>query len=89
MKYEIVLTNKAQNDIVYHKKSGNTSLLKKLSILLKELTHNPFKGKGNPNPKPLKHDLSGKWSRRINLEYRLIYMTDRKKVVILSAKGHY
>lgn len=87
MKYEIVLTNKAQNDIAYHKKSGNTSFLKKLSLLLKELTEHPFEGTGNP--KPLKHDLSGKWFRRINLEHRLIYMTDRQKVVILSAKGHY
>lgn len=57
---------------------------------MEELEYNPKIGVGNP--KPLKHELSGFWSRRINKKDRLIYEIieePNKLVVIISALGHY
>lgn len=87
MNYRLDITKPAQNDFSFHKKSGNKSVLSKLSKLLEELTEHPYSGIGKPEP--LKHDLSGYWSRRINREHRLIYEIDKEVVIIHSAKGHY
>jgi toxin YoeB len=58
-----------------------------LYILFNELTDHPFTGTGKPEP--LRYDLSGLWSRRINREHRLVYEVEDNIVVVLSAKGHY
>jgi len=54
---------------------------------LEELAEHPFTGTGKPEP--LKHDLSGMWSRRINGEHRLVYEIEDDTVFFYSAKGHY
>jgi len=56
---------------------------------LKELEDHPYVGTGNPEP--LKHELSGKWSRRINQKDRMVYEVKEKIVTVevLSAMGHY
>jgi toxin YoeB len=54
---------------------------------LEELTEHPFTGTGKPEP--LKPDLAGMWSRRINREHRLIYEVEENTVFVLSAKEHY
>ena len=87
MQYNLDFTDKALKDIDFHKKSGNKSVLKKLFILLEELTEQPFEGTGKPES--LKFELSGMWSRRINKEHRLIYEVIDNTLNILSAKGHY
>ena len=87
MTYRIDITKRAQEDIAFHKKSGNTSVLKKIAVLLEELTANPYTGTGKPEP--LKHNLSGLWSRRINREHRLVYEVMDSVVVVHLAKGHY
>ncbi|TDB59112.1 Txe/YoeB family addiction module toxin [Arundinibacter roseus] len=88
MSYRLVFTKQAQNDIDFHRKSGNKAVLKKINTLLEELTEHPFIGTGKPEA--LKYDLSGLWSRRINNEHRLIYEVDGDViVVIIAAKGHY
>jgi toxin YoeB len=87
MEYHLDFTDKAKEDIAYHKKTGNKAVLKKLFTLLEELEHQPFAGTGKPEP--LKYELSGMWSRRINKEHRLIYEVADDIVYILSAKGHY
>lgn len=87
MIYRLDLTNQAQEDIAFHKKSGNKIILKKLAILLGELTEHPFTGTGKPEP--LKHRLSGMWSRRINKEHRLVYEVHKSSVIVHLAKGHY
>ncbi|WP_317132751.1 Txe/YoeB family addiction module toxin [Pedobacter sp. BS3] len=69
------------------KKTGNKAVLNKLLNLLKELSEHPFTGTGKPEP--LKHSLSGMWSRRINKEHRLVYEVKESVVFILSVKGHY
>jgi len=87
MEYQLDFTDKAKEDIDLHKKSGNKAVLNKLLTLLDELTEHPFTGTGKPEP--LKHNLAGMWSRRINREHRLIYEIEKNTVFILSAKGHY
>ncbi|HUH73491.1 MAG TPA: Txe/YoeB family addiction module toxin [Chitinophagales bacterium] len=87
MSYHLDFTHRANNDIASLKKSGNKAVLTKLLDLLEELTEHPFTGTGKPEA--LRHSLAGLWSRRINLEHRLIYQVYEDIVVILSAKGHY
>lgn len=71
MTYHLDFTKRAQEDIAFHKKSGNKSVLNKIAVLMDELTEHPFAGTGKPEP--LKHNFSGMWSRRINKEHRLVY----------------
>ena len=87
MSYHLDFTNKAKEDIAFHKKSGNKPIQKKLLVLLNELAETPFTGTGKPEQ--LKHNLSGHWSRRINHEHRLVYEVIDNTVFILSAKDHY
>ena len=87
MDYHLDFTDKANEDISAHKKVGNKAVLNKLLILLEELAEHPFSGTGKPEP--LKHNLSGMWSQRINKEHRLVYEVAEDIVFILSAKGHY
>ncbi|MEX2565552.1 MAG: Txe/YoeB family addiction module toxin [Cyclobacteriaceae bacterium] len=87
MTYRLDFTKLAQKHIAYHKKTGNKSLLNKIAVLLEELTEHPFTGTGKPEP--LKHNLSGFWSRRINSEHRLVYEVLETIVVVHHAKGHY
>ena len=55
--------------------------------LIAEIQRDPFAGIGKPEP--LKGDLSGYWSRRIDDEHRLVYRADDKEVKILKARYHY
>jgi len=50
MEYHLDFTDKAKEDIAYHKKTGNKAVLKKLFTLLEELEHQPFAGTGKPEP---------------------------------------
>lgn len=87
MSYHLDFTDKALEDIDFHKKSGNIPVQKKLLLLLEELTEHPFIGTGKPEA--LKYQLSGNWSRRINHQHRLVYQIEGEIVTILSARGHY
>jgi toxin YoeB len=59
----------------------------KLVRLINETRRDPFNGIGKPEP--LKGDLSGYWSRRIDDEHRLVYRADDKEIKILKARYHY
>lgn len=61
--------------------------LKRINALIKDTLRDPFDGLGKPEP--LKHDMSGFWSRRINETDRLVYCLKDNVVVIISCKGHY
>lgn len=89
MKYTVIIEKQADEDIKNIIKSGDKASIKNIQIFLNELEEHPATGKGNP--KELKHDLSGYWSRRINKKDRLIYKIDDEfiTVIIVSALGHY
>ena len=61
--------------------------LKKINELIKESIRTPFEGTGKPEP--LKHDLSGWWSRRINIEHRLFYRVEDDSLYFLQCRYHY
>jgi toxin YoeB len=85
--YTLRFSERAKDDLRVQKKSGNKNIVNKFTLLLEELIIHPFSGTGKPEP--LKHSLSGCWSRRINKEHRLVYQVSDDIVLILSAKGHY
>ncbi len=62
-------------------------ILKRINQLIKDISRDPFDGIGKPEP--LKNDLSGFWSRRINEEHRLVYVIEDDKVLIFSCRNHY
>ena len=84
---EIVFLPDAEEDLNYWIRTGNKSALKKISQLMAAILLNPYQGIGKPEP--LKHDLTGTWSRRINKEHRLVYEVLGDKILIHSARGHY
>jgi toxin YoeB len=83
----IELTVRAQEDLAYWKKTGNKPVLQKIKALLESIIETPFTGIGKPEQ--LKHNLSGKWSRRITISDRIIYQVVDNIVYIYSLKGHY
>jgi toxin YoeB len=87
--YSLEISKKVKNDLVLHSKSGDTATIKRIEKILEELSVHPFTGMGNP--KPLKHQLSGYWSRRLNSKDRIVYQVkdDILVVVLISALGHY
>lgn len=84
---EIELTDEAKKDLYRHKRSGNKGNMKKIEQLILSIANDPYSGIGQPEE--LKYDLSGKWSRRINLEHRLVYSVQNDIIYIESLWGHY
>lgn len=67
--------------------SVDKKILKKINELIKDISRTPFDGKGKPEP--LKYDLAGFWSRRIDREHRLVYQVVENEILIYSCKYHY
>ncbi len=65
----------------------NPKIAKRLLRLIEETKRNPFTGTGKPEP--LKGELAGWWSKRIDQEHRLIYRVEGNSLIIAQAKGHY
>ena len=84
---EIVFLDKAIDDIDYWKKSGNKQIQKRISKLLDSMSKTPWSGIGKPEP--LKNELSGFWSRRINEEHRIVYTVSNNKIKVISMRFHY
>jgi toxin YoeB len=84
---EIVFSPLANKQWKEHLKSGNKNVFKKIIQLLEAIQLTPFEGLGKPEP--LKHNLRGMWSRRINYEDRLVYSIDGSVLIIHALKGHY
>lgn len=86
MTFELRVTDKAQDDIDHWKRSDRTTL-DKIKRLLADTLEHPFEGIGKPEP--LKHDLSGCWSRRITKEHRIVYRVEEGAVILLACRFHY
>jgi toxin YoeB len=63
------------------------AMLKRVNRLIEAALRDPTSGIGKPEP--LRHLLSGAWSRRITDEHRLVYLVDGDDLVILQARYHY
>ena len=86
---EIVLLSSALEDRDYWLKTHNTKIMKRISKLLEDILAHPFTGIGKPEP--LMGNLSGKWSRRITDEHRLVYSVSDQMiyVYVFSMRYHY
>jgi toxin YoeB len=83
---KIVFSEHAWEDYLYWQRS-NKKILRRINTLIKEIMRSPFQGMGKPEP--LKHALSGYWSRRINDEHRIIYKITEEAVQIAQLRYHY
>ena len=86
---EIIYSEKDREDIEYWKKSGNIAVMNKITALINDIALHPYTGIGKPEK--LRYELSGKWSRRINEEHRIVYVVDetKNKIYILALRYHY
>jgi toxin YoeB len=83
---KLVFSNKVWEGYLYWQ-STDKKVLKRINALIKEIQRTPFEGVGKPEP--LKHGLSGYWSRRINDEHRLVYKVEDDAVLIAQLWYHY
>jgi toxin YoeB len=83
---KLIFTEKSWDDYLYWQKSDK-QIVKKINQLIKDIKRDPFNGIGKPEP--LKHELSGFWSRRITDEHRLVYEVSENSIGIVSCRFHY
>ena len=62
-------------------------MITRINRLIKDIQHEPYTGIGKPEP--LKHGLSGYWSRRINDEHRIVYKVEGDQIFIAQLRYHY
>ncbi|MBO4475154.1 MAG: Txe/YoeB family addiction module toxin [Bacteroidales bacterium] len=88
MSYKIAFLSQARKDFDEWKRTDGKTV-EKIKDILRDIAEHPYAGIGKPEP--LKHNLTGKWSRRINKNDRIIYSVDGDLVLvyIFSMKGHY
>lgn len=78
--------DEAWNDYLYWQ-TQDKKTLKRLNTIIKDTERHPFSGIGKPEP--LKGELSGFWSRRIDACNRFVYRVKNEQLEILSCRGHY
>lgn len=81
------LSDKAKSDLIYFYKENQLGLIVRVEAFFQEIRIDPFQGSGKPEP--LKHNISGWWSRRVNDEHRLVYRFESDIIHVCSCKGHY
>jgi toxin YoeB len=83
---KIIFLDAGWEDYLYWQNTDKATL-KKINALIKEIERIPFEGSGKPEP--LRHNLTGWWSRRITIEHRLVYRVENDAVIILQCRYHY
>ena len=78
--------DRAWDDYLFWQKQDKKTL-GKINQLIKDIERNPFDGLGKPEP--LKDNLSGLWSRRIDTANRIVYCIKNNTILIISCRGHY
>ena len=83
---KLIFSEHAWNDYLHWQKYDKKRL-KRINTVIKDIQRSPFEGIGKPEP--LKHALSGYWSRRINDEHRLVYKLSDNSILIAQLRYHY
>ncbi|HMU88838.1 MAG TPA: Txe/YoeB family addiction module toxin [Agitococcus sp.] len=83
---KVIFSEQAWEEYLYWQKIDK-KLLYRINELIKAIMREPFTGIGKPEP--LKHSLTGYWSRRINDEHRLVYKVEGDSLLIAQCKLHY
>ncbi len=84
---KIIFVDEEVFNTFYEWTREDKKISKRIKDLIKDIERDPFDGIGKPEP--LKHELSGYWSRRITDEHRLVYRVEEDELIILSCKYHY
>lgn len=83
---KLVFSENAWEDYLFWQKTDKKKL-RRINHLIKDIQRNKFEGLGKPEP--LKHNLSGYWSRRINNEHRIVYKIENDAILIAQLRYHY
>lgn len=83
---KLIFAEKAWEDYLYWQKTDK-KILNRINTLIKDIKRDPFDGIGKPEP--LKHALSGYWSRRINDEHRIVYKIYQDSLLLAQLRYHY
>lgn len=83
---QILWEDRAWNDYLYWQEQDRRTL-KKINSIINDIKRNPFYGIGKPEP--LKGNLSGYWSRRIDEVNRIVYYKNNNVIYIIACRGHY
>ena len=82
----VTLTPTALDDLRYWLKTDNRQI-ERIFALFEEIRRTPFEGIGKPEP--LRFQLAGCWSRRIDREHRLVYQVEEAEIIVLACRYHY
>jgi len=82
----ILFTPQSWGDYLYWQKNDRKKLAR-INLLIKDIVRKLFEGIGKPEP--LKYELQGCWSRRIDDEHRLVYLVTDTDVTIIACRYHY
>ena len=83
---KLVFSENAWEEYLYWQ-GMDKKVSKRINILIRDIQRMPYEGIGKPEP--LKHALSGYWSRRINDEHRIVYKVEDNSVMIAQLRYHY
>jgi len=83
---EYVFSEQAWDDYLFWQKTDKR-VLKRINNLIKDVSRDPFRGAGKPEP--LKHALSGYWSRRITEADRIVYKVEGDSLYLAQLRYHY
>ena len=83
---KLIFAESAWEDYLYWQKTDK-KIIKRINALIKDISRKPFEGIGKPEP--LKHALSGYWSKRINEEHRIVYKVQEESLLIAQLRYHY
>jgi toxin YoeB len=83
---KLVFSEQAWEDYLYWQ-THDKKILQRINALLKEIMRSPYAGTGKPEA--LKHALAGYWSRRIDVERRLVYKTLENEIRVVQLRYHY
>lgn len=83
---KLVFADEAWEDYLYWQKL-DSKIVDRINKLIRETQREPFSGLGKPEP--LKHALSGFWSRRITDEHRMVYRVEDEMLQIVQLRFHY
>ncbi len=86
MRRRLIFSDEAWEDYLYWQDTDR-AMVRRINQLIKDIRHSPHEGIGKPEP--LKHQLAGWWSRRIDSEHRFVYRVTEQAIEIANLRNHY
>lgn len=83
---KLIFSENAWEDYLHWQRTDK-KIVKRINELIEDIQRNQYQGIGKPEP--LRHNLSGYWSRRITSEHRIVYLIEEDKILIAQLRYHY